>query len=57
MAESEEHATLDLRIMSSSPALGVELTLRKKKCLRYYGNTLKLKQKKSDHTLHMDTHQ
>ena len=30
MAQSVEHVTLDLRVMSSSPTLDIELTLKKK---------------------------
>jgi len=30
LAQSVEHATLDLGVMSSSPTLGTELTLKKK---------------------------
>ena len=33
LAQSLKHTTLDLRVMSSSPRLGVELTLKKKKKL------------------------
>ena len=29
LAQSEEHVTLDLRIMSSSPMLGIEVILKK----------------------------
>jgi len=36
LAELAEHVTLDLRVMSSSPTLGVELTLGKKKKKRTY---------------------
>lgn len=31
MARSEEHATLDLKVVSSSPTLGVEVTKKKNK--------------------------
>ena len=31
LAQSLEHATLDLRVMSSSPMLVIEVTLKKKK--------------------------
>jgi len=30
LAQSEEHAILDLRVMSLSPTLGVEITKKKK---------------------------
>lgn len=33
MAQEEEHATLDLRVMGSSPMLGVKITKKKKKNL------------------------
>ena len=31
LAQSEEHVTLDLGVMSLSPTLGIELTFKKKK--------------------------
>ena len=34
LAQSTEHMTLNLRVMSSSPTLGVEPTKKKKKTLR-----------------------
>ena len=35
LAQSGEHAILDLRVLSSSPTLGVEITFFKKKVRRH----------------------
>ena len=36
LAQLGEHATLDLRVVSSSPTLGVESTLKKTNCFKYF---------------------
>jgi len=39
LAQSEEHVTLDLRVMSSSSALGVEITKKINKLKKIIGSS------------------